>query len=118
MPSLLLAQDEISLAGLAERLQALTDRMDALEALWIDSEPSVTATGACIVGSDGGMHNSTVMKYRDVFEEWPDVDYIGIAGVSYNPETGEIAIQYEETIKDDYIIEFWRDCEFLESTDW
>ena len=118
VPGLLMAQEELSLDVLAEQVQTLTERMDALESLWIESEPSVRSTGECIVGSEGGMHDSTVMKYRNEFEEWPDVDYIKIKGVSYNPDTGDIAIQYEESIGDDFIIELWRDCEFLESTDW
>ena len=48
------AQEEPSLVVLAEQVQALTRRMDALDALWINAEPKVTATGACIVGSGGG----------------------------------------------------------------
>ena len=64
------------------------------------------------------MHDSTVMKYRDAFDEWPDVDYIKIAAVSHDPVTGAIAVQYEETLQHNYIIEFWQDCGFLESTRW
>ena len=120
-----LAQDALSLESLSEKLQALTDkvtalteRMDSIEALWINSEPVVLLDGSCILGTQGGLQDSTVLKYKEEFDAWPDVDEISVKGVNYNPETDIIGIQYGSVWEDHMVIEFWQGCEFLESTDW
>ncbi len=118
VPGLLLAQGDVSLEGLAERLQALTERVDAIEALWIDSEPLVMADGTCITGSDGGVQDATVLKYKTAFDEWPNTDNIRIFAVAHDPETGIVGLQYEALYNHEFVIEFWQGCEFLDSTNW
>ena len=120
-----LAQDELTLESLAEQLQALTDkvtalteRVDSIEALWDNSETAILLDGSCIVGSRGGVQDSTVLSYKKTFDEWPETDKFRVAGVSYNPETGVIGIQYTEIYESQTIIEFWQGCEFVEGTDW
>ena len=120
-----LAQEDLSLVGLSEQLQALTDkvtalteRIDSIEALWINSTPTVLLDGSCLVGSKGGMQDSSVLSYKETFDEWPNTNDFQVAGVNYNPETGIIGVQYEELFTDQSIIEFWQGCEFLENTDW
>ena len=124
-PALLLAQGELSLEDLSEQLQALadkvtalTERVDAIEALGINSEPIRLQDGSCVVGSRGGMHAATVLSYRETFDEWPDPDDIRVIGVSYNPETGVILIHYQELFTNMSIFELWHGCEYIENSNW
>ena len=124
-PTLLLAQGELTLEDLSEQLQALTskvtavtERIDTIEALWVNSEPTILLDGSCVVGSEGGVQDATVLSYKQTFDEWPNTDHFKVVGVSYNSETGVIGIQYEELLKDQSTIEFWQDCEYIESADW
>lgn len=118
LPVLLLAQGEISLEGLAEQLQTLTDRVDVIEALWINSEPLVMADGSCIIGYEGGPHDATVLKFKSAFDEWPNTDNIRVFAVAVDPETGVVSLQYETLYDNQFVIEMWQDCEFLGTTDW
>ena len=120
-----LAQGELSLEGLSEQLRALTnkvtaltERVDSIEALWINSEPLVLADGACITGSRGGMQDATVLKYKEAFDAWPATDQIQLFAANYDSETGIVALQYDELLGSKFVIEFWQGCEFLGSTDW
>ena len=120
-----LAQGELSLEGLAEQLQALTakvtaltERVDSIEALWINSEPTILLDGSCIVGGIGVVQEPTVLSFKKTFDEWPDIDRLRVEGVSHNPETGVTGIQYTGLLTHESIIEFWQGCEFLEISDW
>ena len=121
-----LAQGELSLEGLSEQLQALTDkvtalteRVDAIESLWVNSETTILLDGSCVVGSTGGVQDATVLSFKQTFDEWPNTDGMSVTGVSYDPETGIIGIQYRALLSGrQATIEFWQGCEFLENTDW
>ena len=122
-----LAQGELSLEGLSEQLQALTDkvtalteRVDSIEALWVNSEPTILLDGSCVVGSEGGVQDATVLSYKQTFDEWPNTDSMSVTGVSFDPETGIIGIQYRGFVSSrrHATIEFWQGCEFLENTAW
>ncbi len=118
VPALLLAQGDLNLEELADRSQALTDRVDALEALWIDSEPRVKADGSCINGSAGGFRDATVPNYKTAFDAWPDTGGMRVFAVNHDPESGIVGLQYEKISDDEFVAEFWQGCEFLASTDW
>ena len=118
VPGLLLAQGELSLEGLAERMQALMDRVDAIEALWVNSEPLVMADGSCVIGYEGGPHDATVLKFKSAFDEWPNTDNIRVFAVAVDPETGTVSLQYETLYDNQFVIEMWQGCEFLGTTDW
>lgn len=127
-----LAQGELSLEGLAEQLQALTDkvtaltertdsiteRMDSIEALWVNSEPAILLDDSCVIGAGGEMQDSSVLSYKETFDEWPDTGSFTVQGVNYNPETGLIGIQYGGIFSNNAIVEFWQGCEYIDSTDW
>ena len=117
-PALLLAQGDLNLEELADRSQVLTDRVDALEALWIDSEPRVKADGSCINGSAGGFRDATVPNYKTAFDAWPDTGSMRVFAVNHDPESGIVGLQYEKISDDEFVAEFWQGCEFLASTDW
>ena len=120
-----LAQGELSLEGLSKQLQALTDkvtdlteRVDSIEDLWINSEPTILLDGSCVVGSERSMQDATVLSFKETFDEWPNLDNFQVVGVNYNSETGVIGVQYEEWVTDQTTIEFWQGCEFMGNTDW
>ncbi len=128
-----LAQGELSLEGLAEQLQALTDkvtvltertdsltdRVDFIESLWVNSESTILLDGSCVVGSQGGVQDATVLSFKETFDEWPNPNSMSVTGVSFDPETGIIGIQYRALLGSrQATIEFWQGCEFLENTDW
>ena len=125
-----LAQGELSLEGLSEQLQALTnkgtaltERVDANEALWGNLEQTVLLDGSCIMGGKGGsgLHAASVLSYEEWFDEWPDPDYLQVLGMNYNPETDVTGIQYRYYDYPNpryFIIEFWQGCEFVRNTDW
>ena len=131
-----LAQDELTLEGLSEQLSALVDsvttltertdmvtaRLDTIEGRWINPEPVSLVDGGCLVGSSGGMHDSSVLKYKEMFDEWPDTDQMDVVGVAFvaseDGSDSRTFIQYELPRPDQFIIEIWDGCEFLRSSDW
>ena len=105
-------------AALTELVSTLTEHLEALEVLWRGADPVETLRGSCVLGSSGGMHDSTVMKYKAAFDEWPDPDSVQLFGVSYADDTGIVGVQYKTLWDDRMIIEFWQGCEMQNSTDW
>lgn len=114
------AQEGPSLAGLAAQVQELTERVAFIEALWINSEPTILIDGSCVTGSEGGVQDATVLSYKETYDEWPNTDAMSVTGVNYDPQTGIIGIQYRALTMfgRQAAIEFWQGCEFLETTDW
>ena len=90
----------------------------SIEALWINSEPTILLDGSCVVGSERSMQDATVLSFKETFDEWPNLDNFQVVGVNYNPETGVIGVQYEEWVSDQTTVEFWQGCEFMGNTDW
>ncbi len=118
IPGLLLAQDENGLAGLAAQVRDLAERVAFLEAIWSGPGALDLGNGLCEIAFHGTAQDSTVLKYKETFDDWPDMDYLQIAGVAYVQETGEVLIRYEHLYDDQFVVERWQACEFLESSDW
>ena len=139
VPGALLAQDGISLEGLAERIdglveevEALTGRVDAIEATY----GVTTSDGLCVIGNSETIHAQTATKYLEEFDEMPgsNATNIKIEGVTVDPETGIIGIRYGEELSLDpmsmaramdsltkdprRVIEYWSDCAYTGSSDW
>lgn len=125
VPGVLLAQDELTLQGLAEviadvveEVAHLAERVATIEAIWTGPGPIILEDGDCAIGLDNSLQDETVIKFKDTYDEWLDVDSMDIVQVLYLPETGHIAVVYEEFWADKYVIENWDGCEFLGSSDW
>ena len=93
VPSVLLAQDEITLEGLAELLTALTGRIDAVEerVTALESEPDA---GYC----SPSVKNYHPMTIAGIAEELSDHEvetYPDISFVRLNTETGSIVVQWQ-----------------------
>ena len=125
VPGALLAQDELTLEGLAEtvadvveQVANLTERVTTIEEIWTGPGPIVLEDGDCVIGLNESLQDETVIKFKDTYDEWLDLDSVDVVQVMYLPETGNIAVVYEEYWDDKYVIESWNGCEFLGSSDW
>ena len=130
-PRLLQAQDELTLEGLSQRLDAiatgvaeLAGRVNAIEALF-EGPGSIAVDDLCIIGGYNGgeqqVQDQTVMNYKNEFDEFPDVDYLAIRTVAYNPEKGEIIIVYRDTENYQKLVianEVWDGCDLVRTEDW
>lgn len=122
LPVALLAQDELTLEGLAEKVAGLVERVEAIEELF-DGPGAIPFRDdvACITGQNGMLQDETVLKYKEQYEQWPDMDEIGIVAVVYNKEDDYIAINYSSSLwgfEEKRVVERWVDCEFIGSGEW
>ena len=116
LPAALWAQDEeLTLAGLAEQLAALTDRVTAVEA---KLEPLTTDGGVCVQYADGQLQRETVTKYLDTFDENIESSHISLDAVHYNTEEGLTIYHFSQLFADRTVTETWRGCEFLDVGEW
>ena len=125
VPGVLLAQDELTLEGLAEQVTEvveqvadLAERIATIEEIWTGPGPIILEEGDCVIGLNESLQDETVIKFKETYDEWLDVDDVSIVQVMYLPESGNTAVVYEEYWEDKYVIEVWNGCEFLESSDW
>lgn len=125
VPGVLLAQDELTLEGLAgqvaelvENVADLAKRVATIEAVWTGPGSISLQDGDCVIALDDSLQDETVLKFKERYDEWLDVDSVDIVQVHYLSETGHIAVVHEEFWEDKYVIETWDGCEFLGSSDW
>ena len=118
------AQGELSLEGLAGRLQALTDRVDTLtervefiEAVWTGPGAEVISEDLCRIANQSSTQDASVLKYKETFGEWPTMSHIRINAVSYDEDSGHVLVRYEH-LYGKFMVEIWDDCDFLEGSDW
>lgn len=120
VPSVLLAQDALTLEGLAKQVTDLAERIAIIEEIWMGPGPIVLEDGDCTIGLNKSLQDETVIKFKDTYDEWLTVDGVRISQIMYLPESGNIAVVYEEywDRPSTYVIESWNGCEFLGSSDW
>lgn len=119
MPFAIWAQDEgITLEDLATQPQDFRARLEYIEALWEGPGPVSLQDGICGLGSAGGIQDATVLKYKDTFDAWLNLDRINLVSVTHDPERGTTGITYEEWIEDCFFTEVWEGCTYVETTDW
>lgn len=109
------AQDEeLTLAGLAEKLTALVERVTVIEERL---EPVTTTDGVCVQYSHNQLQRETITKYLDAFEE--DVgSLVTLKSVRYNTESGLTSYHFEEAFTDRSVTETWYGCEFVDTGKW
>ena len=127
VPGALLAQDEITLESLSEQVAEvveqvadLAERVATIEEIWTGPGPIVLEDGDCAIGLNKSLQDETVIKFKDTYDEWLTVDGVRISQIMYLPESGNIAVVYEEywDRPSTFVIESWNGCEFLGSSDW
>lgn len=128
VPALLLAQGELSLEGLSTRLQvlvarmnALTERIEFIEAVWTGPGAVNLGNGTCIIGGQGvdSMQDITVLKYKETYGEWPGDFDVSFHSVRYDANTGHTLVVYSKGMFNDAgATEVWDGCTFVESSDW
>lgn len=115
VPAVVLAQDEdLTLAGLAEQLTALADRVTAIEARLAPT----TEDGACVQYSGKHLQRETTTAYLDAFDEDMDSNQLILRSVRYDTEAGLTNYHFELIFDDRLVIERWRGCEFAGHSEW
>lgn len=129
VPGALLAQDELTLEGLAETVAGLTEtvtglveRIEAVEELF-DGPGAIPFDDdiACITAQNGILQDETVLKYKAQYDEWPDLDEVIIVAVVYNNEFDYTVVNYSSSrwgLDEKRVVERWDKCEFAGSGDW
>ena len=130
IPGALLAQEELTLEGLADQLTALEDRLGTLEAIFADPwSPDL------IYMDDGVCQNPLHSKRErgdfiqmEIRQETADayrtqygtsIDPSGdvyLSSISFDVDSSDIYIQY--TTNDRTVMERWAHCEFLDHSEW
>ena len=124
-PQFILAQGETTLEDLAEQLldtvtqlQEIVTRVETLEAVWEGPGAYETRDGNCAIGVDGTLQDSSVLKYKEEFEDWPIFSRMNVKTVEIDSETGEIAITYGSNFDYNRVTETWDGCDFVETLVW
>lgn len=117
-PTLLFAQEEITLESIAESLTALTGRVDSLEQK-LTPGAIVNDDGNCRLALADRLHANSLVSF---LEKYPDDDTPSsstINNVYIVPGTG-VAVTFEvrSSSQTRRITEYWSGCEFLHSSDW
>lgn len=127
VPGVLLAQDEITLEGLAEQVTEvveqvtdLAERIELIESLWKGPGSTDLGDDLCLISLRDTLQDETVMKYKAQYDEWLDPQSTWFVGVTYAKDTGHILITYADDLWGDAnkVIEEWNGCEFVGSSDW
>ncbi|MYD91072.1 MAG: hypothetical protein F4Y08_12180 [Caldilineaceae bacterium SB0662_bin_9] len=115
-PASVRAQDgELSLRSLSDRLESLTQRVDALEGNRVSG---LTGDERCGLAVFRTLRDETVLDYKNTYDEWPQMDRVWIRFVEFDPESESIVVFYEDYIEDRWVTESWEDCTFLEASEW
>ena len=101
-----------------EQVADLAERVATIEEIWTGPGPIILEDGDCVIGLNDSLQDETVIKYKNTYDEWLEVDSVNIVQVIYLPESGNIAVVHEAFWDDRYVIESWDGCEFLGSSDW
>ena len=96
LPAALLAQDEEpTLAGLAEQLAALVERVEAIETA---IAPPSLEDGTCVLHLDSStMQRETLTKYLDTFDEEPSSMILSV--IYYNRTQGKSSCTSTKSIR-------------------
>ena len=130
LPMALLAQDEITLEGLAETVAGLTERIEAIEGLFADPwSPEIVYTDDGICQSplhnslDGffsilsaTIHQETADAYRSTYGISIDPSSVHLEGISFGVGSSHVYLKYSKDNRE--VVEKWAHCEFLGHSKW
>lgn len=130
LPVALLAQDEITLEGLAETVAGLTERIEAIENLFSDPwSPEIVYTDDGICQSPlhskgrysrsikGEVRQETADAYRTQYGVSIDPDDdVYLSSISFAVHTNHVYIEY--TKDERRVVEKWAHCQFLGHSEW
>ena len=120
-PVRLFAQEDITLAELAQRIVELAERVGSIEALFTSPAHARDLDGDhCLLGLNKAIRNEAFLKFKRQWGVWPDEDQIRIHYVTFSRQSGHMHIVYQA---DDFwpytrVDEVWDGCTFLYATDW
>ena len=131
----LLAQDELTLEGLAETVATLTQtvtglsaRVDTIEGLFTDPwSPEVIYTddGVCqnplqargrYGGINADVHQETADAYRVSFGVSIDPTTVYLQSISFEEDSSHVYLEYTKDSRK--VVEKWAHCEFLGHSEW
>ena len=124
------AQEEgVTLERLAEMVEAMEARVGALEGIFAEVGPVEAYENGCLIGIDRyaaneldlqTLRDETVLKYKEQYGKWLQLDDVRIQTILYNAETGRLGISYLAGYSDSgpFVVEEWDGCEFVGSSDW
>ena len=108
------AQEEITLAGLAEQLAALVTRVEALEDRLNFTGPG-KQSGECLIATRQNIDRDTMAAYLDTFEGATPPSVL-IQSVVRNGDN--ITVTYVTYNVNRYVKEYFTGCEFVGHSDW
>lgn len=124
-PSILLAQDELTLESLSDRIEAVIEalqnhdsRLQRIEEIWSGPGALEMFDNGCTISSAGNLQDETVLKYKEKWDEWVVVERVEVAGVLYSTDSDRVGILYQVGYPRRWVTEAWSECEFIESSDW
>lgn len=125
-PAVMWAQGEVTLegladdiAGLTETVNALVSRIERIESIWDGPGSAGLADDVCQLTERGTMQDETVLKYKEKFGKWLDLNFSMIHQVRHSADTGNVLIIYTDgPFASKMVIEEWNGCEFVGASDW
>ncbi len=119
LPVALLAQDELTLEGLAETVAELVTRIDTIESR-LTHGAVVDGDGNCRLAIKDRLHATSVVEYLEKYPDSKTPGSIAIANVYIVPGTG-IAVTFgpiSESSTYRRITEYWSGCDFIGTSGW
>ena len=123
--SQVIAQSELTLEILAERLGLVSDRVSIIESR-LTPNAHVTTKGNCLLGISGRLHPASVLSYMDKYsrESIPDFELLDVYHLVESEPSGSTAVGFMVRV-DNYpaerfrfIYEHWDGCTYLSSSEW
>ena len=126
IPAAVVAQDDLNLDGLADEVTALEQklteiiaRMEGIESIWDGPGSTELGDEVCLLSERGTMQDETVLKYKEKFDKWLDLNFSMIHQVRYSADTGNMLIVYTDgPFASKMVIEEWDGCDFVGASDW
>ena len=118
VPGALLAQDELTLEGLAEQVANLADRVTTIE-FELAEKIVITSEGKCLVlHGDFDLHHETATKFLDEFGEIPS--FVSLEAISFHTDSGMLGVLYVEYNNRPfkYVTEYWSGCQYGGTSRW